>query len=171
MLSDSKIIIKKAISNNKNWENSTPPQIWGMYKSQYILVFKISFFPYSFFFFFFSFLRPYLQHGGQIRAAAAGLHHSHSNTRSLTHLSEARDPSLILMDTSLVLNLLSHTGTPKIPLKHFFMFHIFLLNISHIKWAKSHITNRSEVRQQWLVFLSPSFKMEFPNSLNSNTFV
>ena len=38
-----------------------------------------------------AFLGPYLRHmevprlGGQIRATAAGLHHSHSNARSLTH--------------------------------------------------------------------------------------
>ena len=58
---------------------------------------------------------------GQIRATAAGLRHSHSNTGFETHLqptpkqcqivnplSEARDQICILMDTSWVLNPLSH---------------------------------------------------------------
>ena len=62
---------------------------------------------------------------GQIRAAAAHLCHSHSNTGSEPHLqpipqltampilnplNEARDPTHILMDISWVLNLLSHNG-------------------------------------------------------------
>ena len=59
---------------------------------------------------------------GRMGTAAAGLCHSHSNTRSKLHLgltpqwqcqilnplSEARDQICILMDTSWVLNLLSH---------------------------------------------------------------
>ena len=60
---------------------------------------------------------------GPIGAAVAGLHHSHSNARSKLHLqtmpqlvacqilnplSETRDPTHILMDTSL--NPLSHNG-------------------------------------------------------------
>ena len=73
-------------------------------------------------FFFFSCLRatPLAHSGsqakGQIGAAAAGLHHSHSNTGSkqrlqptqelmaliLNPLREARDQTLILMDTSRV---------------------------------------------------------------------
>ena len=61
----------------------------------------------------------------QIGATAAGLCYSHSNTRSrcicdlccslrqgriLNPLSEARDPTCILMDTSQILNPLSHKG-------------------------------------------------------------
>ena len=37
---------------------------------------------------------------GLIRAVAAGLCHSHSNTGSLTHWSEARDRNCILTDAS-----------------------------------------------------------------------
>ena len=63
------------------------------------------------------------QTSGQIGAAAAGLHHSHSTARSEPHLpptlqsvamldlyslSRARDQTHILMDTSQVLNPLSH---------------------------------------------------------------
>ena len=63
---------------------------------------------------------------GQIRAAATDLRNNHSNALDLSHfcdlhhtlqqcqifypLSEARDHTCILMDTSLVLNLLSHKG-------------------------------------------------------------
>ena len=62
---------------------------------------------------------------GKIGAVAAGLNHSHSNTRSEPHLqlhhssqqcwilsllSEARDQTCILMDTSQACNLLSHSG-------------------------------------------------------------
>ena len=45
---------------------------------------------------------------GPIRAAAAGLCHSHSNTGSYNPLSEARDQTWIFMDTSRVRNPLSH---------------------------------------------------------------
>ena len=59
----------------------------------------------------------------RIRAAAASLHHSQSNTRSKPHLlhdsswhrwilnplSEARDQTWILMATSRILNLLRHS--------------------------------------------------------------
>ena len=62
---------------------------------------------------------------GWIRAAAAGLHHSHSKARpeprlqpmlelvatpDLNTLSEASDRTRILMDTSQMLNPLSHKG-------------------------------------------------------------
>ena len=59
---------------------------------------------------------------GQIGASAAGLHHSHSNKRSELHLQRTlqlgqcqiinplRDQTLILMDTSWVLNPLSQNG-------------------------------------------------------------
>ena len=40
------------------------------------------------------------QASGQIGATAAGLHHSHSNARALTHWVEARDRTCVLMDTS-----------------------------------------------------------------------
>ena len=48
---------------------------------------------------------------GQIRAAAAGLYHNHSNARSFNPLSEARNQTCILIDTSQVLNLLIHNRT------------------------------------------------------------
>ena len=48
---------------------------------------------------------------GQIRAAAAGLHHSRSNTGSLLNpVSEARDQICVLMDTSWVCLPLSQEG-------------------------------------------------------------
>ena len=69
-------------------------------------------------FFFFCLLEQLLQDRGHIRAAAASLCHSHSNPRSETHLQPTLllmatlDPqparTHILMDTSWVLNLLSH---------------------------------------------------------------
>ena len=74
----------------------------------------------NFFFFFFSLLCTVAEaYGnfwamGQIRAAAAGLcsicdlYHSSQQCRILNPLSEPRDGTHILMDTSQVLNLLSH---------------------------------------------------------------
>ena len=68
---------------------------------------------------------------GQVRAAAAGLYHSHSNTRSQLHLRpisrltrcgflsplrEARDWTCILMDTGGVLNPLSHNRNSELDL-------------------------------------------------------
>ena len=63
------------------------------------------------------------QSRGQIRAAAADLHHSHSNVGSkpclrptpqerwiLNPLSEARDQTHVLMDTNWVCNPLNHSG-------------------------------------------------------------
>jgi len=65
---------------------------------------------------------------GQIRAAAAGLHHSHSNARSeprlwphhgsrqhwiLNPLSDARDRTCILMNASRILNPLGQNGNSK----------------------------------------------------------
>ena len=73
------------------------------------------YFPWGFFLFFF--LEPHLQHmevpgsRGRIRAAAAGLRHSLQQCQILNPLIEARDLTSILMDTSQVLNLLSHRGT------------------------------------------------------------
>ena len=45
--------------------------------------------------------------GVKSEAAAAGLHHSTQQCRSLNPLNEARDQTRILMDTSQVCNLLS----------------------------------------------------------------
>ena len=69
--------------------------------------------------FFFSFMTAPAAYGrsqarGRIRATAAGLYHSPGNSRSkpnliLNPLREARDQTL-LMDTSWVLNMLSHSG-------------------------------------------------------------
>ena len=65
---------------------------------------------------------------GRIGAAAAGLHHSESHAGSKLHLQPmprswrrwilhllngARDRTYILMDTSQVFNLLSHSGSPE----------------------------------------------------------
>ena len=78
---------------------------------------------------------------GQIRAAAASLHHSHSISASrhilplhhssrqcqiLNPLGEARDQTCILMDTSQVLNPLSHNGNSCL-LLFFFSFLFFPL--------------------------------------------
>ena len=49
---------------------------------------------------------------GQIEAAAASLRHSHGNARSFDPLSEARDRTRILIDTSLVRFGFATTGTP-----------------------------------------------------------
>ena len=88
-----------------------------------------------FFFFFFCFLGPHLRHMEvpslgveselQLPATATatatampdlscicGLHHSSGQHRILDSLSEAREQTRILMDTSRVCNLLSHMGTP-----------------------------------------------------------
>ena len=67
-----------------------------------------------------------LRLGLKIRAAAAGLHHSQGNARSeprlhrilqqcwiLNPLSKARDQTCILMDTSLVFNLVRHNRNSK----------------------------------------------------------
>ena len=78
---------------------------------------------------------------GRIRAAAASLHHSHSNARSelicdlhhssqqrwiLNPLSEARDQTRILMDPSQVLDPLSHSGNSKYPpTQESYIFHSF----------------------------------------------
>ena len=61
------------------------------------------------------FLRPHLRHMevvrlGIIKAAAAGVHHSHWNTGSLTH-ERGQGSNLNLLDTSHVLNLLNHSGS------------------------------------------------------------
>ena len=55
---------------------------------------------------FFVLFRP--QAWGRIRATAADLHPSSQQHRILNPLSEARDRTHILMDTSQVINLLSH---------------------------------------------------------------
>ena len=61
-------------------------------------------------FFFFSF---YLWPHPQFQATAAGLHHSHSNTGSLTHWArQGMQPSSSWSQRG-VLNMLSHRGTPQ----------------------------------------------------------
>ena len=85
-----------------------------------------------------------------IRAAAAGLHHSHSHARSQPHLwptcslwqcrilnplSEARDRTFILMDTSRVLNLLNHSGNS---LFIYFFFHFFRKHMLSETWSNIH---------------------------------
>ena len=53
------------------------------------------------------------QSRGQIRAAATGLHHSHSQHQILYPLNEARDLRHVLMDTSWVCYCWITMGTPK----------------------------------------------------------
>ena len=87
--------------------------------------FKLLFHFFSFLSFFFFFFAPAAYGSShardQIKAAAAGLHHSHSNTSSFLKniLSKARDRTYILMFTSHVLNPLSHDGDAKTFLKRF----------------------------------------------------
>ena len=86
---------------------------------------KLLFFYYFLNFYSFCFFRTALrayggsQARGLIGAVAAGLHHSHSHagselrlrpTPQRTAVSEARDRTLVLMDTSQGLNLLSYNG-------------------------------------------------------------
>ena len=47
---------------------------------------------------------------GPIRAIAASLHHSSWQCQILNPLSEARDRTRVLMNTSQILNMLSHEG-------------------------------------------------------------
>ena len=71
-----------------------------------------------FFFFFFLLFRAALRaHGssqarGQIRAVAAGLHHSSQQCWILSPLSKAGDRTCVLMDTSWVRYCLATMGTP-----------------------------------------------------------
>ena len=74
-----------------------------------------SFFFFLFFFFFFFFRATPAAYGGsqargQIGAAATGLYHSSQQPQILNPLSEARDQTQIIKDTSWVLNPLSHSG-------------------------------------------------------------
>ena len=85
------------------------------------------------FFFFFFFTAASVAYGSsqarsRIRDVAAALHHSQGNSGSkapsaaaahgdaqiLNPLSEVRDPTCILMDTSWVLNPLNHNAEPKV---------------------------------------------------------
>ena len=103
------------------------------------------------------------QASGQIWAAADGLHHSHSNVESELHLwptpqlmatsgpyllSEARDWTCVLMDTSWVLNLPTHSGnSPNVILSTLFAIIIgqSLRNIFNVNLCMVH---------KWLDYLS-----------------
>ena len=118
---------------------------------------------------------------GRIRAAAAGLHHSHSNTRSELHLqptlssfwqhwilnplSKARDQTCILLDTSWILNLLSHKGNSK-PLP-FLTFQatpsserIFTVTPPLPTSASLFIHSYKAFQRQNIMFLSHSMKVQ-----------
>ena len=69
---------------------------------------------------------------GQMGVAAAGLHHSHSNTGSFNPLREARDQICILMDTSRVHKLLSHNRNSEIS----FIIPILLIRKLSLREAK-----------------------------------
>ena len=102
----------------------------------------------SFFFFFFLFRTAPMAYGSSqardwIRAAAAGLHHSHSNVGSElylwltpqlpTRLNEARDRTCVLLDTSQIHYCWATKGTPDVFLS---MLWEFLLEciITYIIW-------------------------------------
>ena len=133
------------------------------YKVHHELIVIVSFeletvsFWFSVVFFFFSFMAPPTAYGhsqsrDRIKAVAASLHHSHSNTRSeltpdLHHslkehwipnsLSETRDRTCILTDTSQVLNPLSHSGnSQRFYLALLILYPYFLSSISKISGLK-----------------------------------
>ena len=89
----------------------------------------------AFFFFFLFSAAPTAcassQTRARVRAAAASLHHSSWKYRILTPLSEARGQTYILVDSSLVLNLLSHNGNSKM-----LLFLIFLVCRGGVKLRK-----------------------------------
>ena len=64
----------------------------------------------------FYFFQGSSQARGQIRAAAAGLHHSSQQHQILKPLSKARDQTHVLIDTNHVCCHLSTIGTPQIHL-------------------------------------------------------
>ena len=76
-------------------------------------------------FFFFLILRPHLQHmHSQARGwiGAAAVTYSSQRCQILNPLSKARDWTCILMDTSWVCNLLSHSGNSQIKFSETFMY-------------------------------------------------
>ena len=68
---------------------------------------------------------------GQIRASSLTYTAACSNARSFNPLSEARDRTRILMDTSRILNLLTHNGNSRFSIYFSFAF-ISILTISSI---------------------------------------
>ena len=100
------------------------------------------------------------QAGGWIRAAAVGLHHSHSNTGSLTH-PEARDPIHILMDTSQVHNPLSYNGN--FPLSVFkSVFHNLLQVVAHAENESVHPIQWGKPGAAYAEYRSYCGDMSFP---------
>ena len=67
-----------------------------------------------------------------IRAAAAGLHHSSWQRQIHKPLNEARNPTCILMNTSRVLNLLSHSGNFRMQYLLQFLGILILYNFSSV---------------------------------------
>ena len=84
---------------------------------------------FGFFFFFFLFLGPHPQHmevprlGGPIRATAAGQHHSHSNTRSLTH---GARPGIEAASSLLLVRFISAVLQRELSLCCFLFYFIFI---------------------------------------------
>ena len=72
---------------------------------------------------------------GLTGAAAAGLHHSSLQCQILNPLSGSRDQTRIIMDTSLVCNLLSHNGSSYSPCFLFsFLFVLFFDFLGPYPW-------------------------------------
>ena len=78
------------------------------------------------------------QVGSQMRAAAAGLHHNHSNAKSELHLQPTRQRCWTLMDTSQIRYRWATIGTPEDVYKFiyllyndFYFFHYsWLINLN-----------------------------------------
>ena len=109
--------------------------------------------------FFFFFLGPHLQHKevprlrGQIRASAAGLHHSHGNTGCLTYWARSEIELASSWTVYSLLNPWATVGTPRISYYHshsrFFPVSIFAVDIlvrntfwSHNSLALRHFCHR-----------------------------
>ena len=108
---------------------------------------------------FFFFLGPHLQHKevprlrGQIRASAAGLHHSHGNTGCLTYWARSEIELASSWTVYSLLNPWATVGTPRISYYHshsrFFPVSIFAVDIlvrntfwSHNSLALRHFCHR-----------------------------
>ena len=97
---------------------------------------------------------------GQIRAVAAGLHHSHSKARSLTHWVRPGIGTLVLMDASQICFHWATMGTP--PFLFFFLmclrlylFIYLLFRAARAAYGSSQARGRIRAgnSQQWAIIL------------------